>query len=283
MTACSAAADRSAHRGPRLRRVGPTIAAIWLAFGGGTGLATGTSALSIDTHLFLDRQALSLPGDVEITVGEPDPRLNLAPCLRYEPFIPAGARLWGRTTLGVRCVEGATWSVFLPVQIKVFAPAPVAARSIARGQAIGPDDVRFERVELTRWPAGALAAADQLDGKLAARAIVAGEPLHRDLLRTAPLIVPGDPVKIVFSRGEEFVASPPRQPTISTVEQGCDGAGRLTFRKVDMILDNGAYTSWGATTPFVMMQTISSFACAGSQPIARDARIGPKLRRPTGG
>ncbi len=66
------------------------------------------------------------------------------------------------------------------------------------------------------------------------------------------------PVKIVFSRGEEFVASPPRQPTISTVEQGCDGAGRLTFRKVDMILDNGAYTSWGATTPSVMMIPISS-------------------------
>lgn len=66
------------------------------------------------------------------------------------------------------------------------------------------------------------------------------------------------PVKIVFSREEEFVASPPRQPTISTIEQGCDKEGKLTFRKVDMILDNGAYTSWGATTPSVMMVPISS-------------------------
>ncbi|MEW6139758.1 MAG: xanthine dehydrogenase family protein molybdopterin-binding subunit [Thermodesulfobacteriota bacterium] len=68
----------------------------------------------------------------------------------------------------------------------------------------------------------------------------------------------GCPVKIMFSRNEEFVASPPRQPTISTIEQGCDKNGKLTFRKVEMILDNGAYTSWGATTPSVMMVPISS-------------------------
>jgi|UniRef100_A0A7C4EX55 CO/xanthine dehydrogenase Mo-binding subunit len=66
------------------------------------------------------------------------------------------------------------------------------------------------------------------------------------------------PVKIVFSRQEEFQASPPRQPVIATVEQGCDKNGRLTFRAVDMILDNGAYTSWGATTPSVMMIPMSS-------------------------
>ncbi|MCX5874496.1 MAG: xanthine dehydrogenase family protein molybdopterin-binding subunit [Deltaproteobacteria bacterium] len=68
----------------------------------------------------------------------------------------------------------------------------------------------------------------------------------------------GCPVKIVFSRKEEFLASPPRQPVIATVEQGCDSNGRLTFRNIDMILDNGAYTSWGATTPSVMMIPVSS-------------------------
>ncbi|MEJ2718379.1 MAG: xanthine dehydrogenase family protein molybdopterin-binding subunit [Deltaproteobacteria bacterium] len=66
------------------------------------------------------------------------------------------------------------------------------------------------------------------------------------------------PVKILFSRQEEFTASPPRQPTIATIEQGCDKDGKLTFRKVDMILDNGAYTSWGATTPSVMNLPVSS-------------------------
>ncbi len=66
------------------------------------------------------------------------------------------------------------------------------------------------------------------------------------------------PVKIMFERWEEFTASPPRQPTVSKVSQGCDKDGKLTFRKVEMILDNGAYTSWGATTPSVMMVPMSS-------------------------
>ncbi|MBN1277911.1 MAG: xanthine dehydrogenase family protein molybdopterin-binding subunit [Deltaproteobacteria bacterium] len=66
------------------------------------------------------------------------------------------------------------------------------------------------------------------------------------------------PVKILFDREEEFRALPPRQPARFTVEQGCDREGRLTFRKIEAILDNGAYTSWGATTPSVMMMPVSS-------------------------
>ena len=66
------------------------------------------------------------------------------------------------------------------------------------------------------------------------------------------------PVKIQFTREEEFFATSPRQPTIINVAQGCTKDGKLTFRDVSMILDNGAYASWGATTPSVMMMPISS-------------------------
>jgi len=66
------------------------------------------------------------------------------------------------------------------------------------------------------------------------------------------------PVKIQFSREEEFLAQATRQPTVTQISQGCDAEGRLTFREVKMLLDNGAYTSWGATTPSVMMVPISS-------------------------
>jgi CO/xanthine dehydrogenase Mo-binding subunit len=66
------------------------------------------------------------------------------------------------------------------------------------------------------------------------------------------------PVKILFSREEEFRALPPRQPARFTIEQGCDKDGRLTFRKCEALLDNGAYTSWGVTTPSVMMMPMSS-------------------------
>jgi len=66
------------------------------------------------------------------------------------------------------------------------------------------------------------------------------------------------PVKIVFSRDEEFFATSPRQCTITRISQGCTREGTLTFREMAMILDTGASTSWGATTPSVMMLPISS-------------------------
>ncbi len=66
------------------------------------------------------------------------------------------------------------------------------------------------------------------------------------------------PVRIVFDREEEFAATSTRQPSIIDIAQGCDENGKLLFRDIQMVLDNGAYTSWGATTPSVMMLPISS-------------------------
>ena len=66
------------------------------------------------------------------------------------------------------------------------------------------------------------------------------------------------PVKIVFDRMEEFYATSTRQPTVIYIKQGCDKNGKLTFRDMRMVLDNGAHTSWGATTPSVMLMPISS-------------------------
>jgi len=68
----------------------------------------------------------------------------------------------------------------------------------------------------------------------------------------------GKPVKIVLNREEEFTFLSPRQPSETHILQGCDNRGRMTFREIRMVLDNGAYTSWGATTPSVMMLPISS-------------------------
>jgi len=63
----------------------------------------------------------------------------------------------------------------------------------------------------------------------------------------------GKPVKIVYDREEEFACLSPRQGCTVRIEQGCDGAGKLTFRKVHVLQDNGAYASWGATYPSVML------------------------------
>ena len=155
---------------------------------------------------FLEQQVLPGGGEVEVVVGELDPRLSLAPCARYEPFVPAGAKLWGRSSLGVRCVDGANWTVFVPIEVRVWSTVQVAARPIARGRPIAADDVRIDRVDLTRIAGTVYGADESLDGNVAVRAIAAGEPLRRDLLRPPPIMAAGDPVKIVYD-GHGFAIS----------------------------------------------------------------------------
>jgi CO/xanthine dehydrogenase Mo-binding subunit len=79
------------------------------------------------------------------------------------------------------------------------------------------------------------------------------EPICVHLARAAKR-----PVKVLFDRREEFISSPTRQPVEVTLRAGVKKDGTLTFRDARLLLDNGGYTSWGATTPFVMMQTFSS-------------------------
>ncbi len=68
----------------------------------------------------------------------------------------------------------------------------------------------------------------------------------------------GRPVKIVYNRDEEFANLSPRQSSQTKIIQGCEKNGKLTFRHVEVIQDNGAYTSWGATYPSVMMLPATS-------------------------
>jgi xanthine dehydrogenase molybdenum-binding subunit len=68
----------------------------------------------------------------------------------------------------------------------------------------------------------------------------------------------GQPVKIVYTRQEEFAYLSPRQSARTWIRQGCDESGRLLYRDVKVVQDNGAYVSWGATYPTVMLLPVTS-------------------------
>ncbi|HNQ94084.1 MAG TPA: xanthine dehydrogenase family protein molybdopterin-binding subunit [Anaerolineales bacterium] len=68
----------------------------------------------------------------------------------------------------------------------------------------------------------------------------------------------GQPVRVAFSREEEFLAGPARQPAEVIARAGANADGTLTFRDVSCMLDVGAYISWGTVTPLVMMETTAS-------------------------
>lgn len=179
---------------------------------------------------------------VEITVGQLDPRLRLAPCNRIEPYLLPGTRLWGRTSIGVRCLEGAQWAVSLPITVAVHGTAVVAAEPLAAGSAAATAAVRLEEADLTREPGTPLTDPAQLLGRSLIRPIAAGQVLRLEHLRVQPSVAAGDPVRIemmgrgfvVQAEGVALVAGGEGQAVRARTENGRIVAGTLRGRTVEV-------------------------------------------------
>ena len=162
-----------------------------------------------DLRLYVETHAAAGIGPnarIEVTLGELNPRLQLAPCARVEPFLPPGARLWGRSFVGLRCLQGATWSVSLPVTVRVFGPALVAARPLAAHAPLAPEDFAEAEVEWTREAQGVATTVEQLANRVLTRPVAAGQPLPLAALRAPQVIAAGDPVR-VYGQGRGFAVT----------------------------------------------------------------------------
>jgi flagellar basal body P-ring formation protein FlgA len=144
---------------------------------------------------------------IDVVVGEIDPRLQLAACDRPEVFLPAGGRFWGRVFAAVRCVEGATWSIRVPVTVRVFGPALVARRTLMAGVPIDAGDVRTAEVEWTREPLGVVTSLAQLEQQVLGRVVAVGQPIALNALRAPQAVGQGEPVRVVgHGRGFSITA-----------------------------------------------------------------------------
>jgi len=161
----------------------------------GTGIAATDDLESV--RLYVQEKTAGVSGRVEVSVGPLDPRLALAPCKRIEPYLAPGTRLWGKSWVGVRCIEGTNWNISIPIQVRVFGTALVARKALSPGIAVNVDDVDFNEIELSRENGTILTDPQQLEGKVLGRTAFAGQPLRSDHFRSASVIAQGDAVKLV--------------------------------------------------------------------------------------
>jgi len=152
---------------------------------------------------FVKTQALGLPGEVSIKVGQVDTRLALAPCAKLEAYLPAGARLWGSSSVGVRCLGENGWSLALPVQVTVQGNVVIAARPLQAGQTLAAEDLGTRSAELTQLPAGVLTDPAQLVGRSLAIGVSAHQPLRQEWVRAPQAIRQGQAVKLL-AQGRGF-------------------------------------------------------------------------------
>ncbi|TCW81321.1 flagellar biosynthesis protein FlgA [Burkholderia sp. SRS-46] len=154
---------------------------------------------------FLRQQVAGLPGKTTATVSPALPR-GLAACTTLEPFLPTGARLWGRTTVGVRCAGERPWTVYLQAKVTVQATYYVAARQIAPGEPLTAADLIARDGDLTVLPQAVITDPSQAIGATALARVAAGLPLRQDMLKSAASVSAGQTVRVVAA-GPGFTIS----------------------------------------------------------------------------
>lgn len=174
-------------------------------------LALAVTTQSISSILeaaenFAYRGTRDLPGSVRITPNKMDSNIALPKCSKLEPFLPTGNRLWGKTSIGVRCNDQQAWTIYLQIDIEVIAEAVHAAKSIPRDHTLNESDILLKEVNLVRMSEGILTDPAKVIGKVAVTNINAGLPISNQLIRAPHIIQRGQKVKLIVE-GSGFSVS----------------------------------------------------------------------------
>lgn len=180
----------------------------WLsAVGAATAAPAPAAANGLDAAVLarvdqLARQGASQTGwrysRIEVDVGALDPRLQLAPCQTVEPYLPVGLPAWGRTRIGLRCVQGAKpWNVTLPVTVKVWARSLVTTSALSAGVPLDASQLMEAEIDLAAAPGTALSRAADVVGRSLARPLPAGSALRQTDLKPRQWFNAGDTVRVL--------------------------------------------------------------------------------------
>lgn len=155
---------------------------------------------------FVVRETRNLPGNIIIKSSVPNSHLARQPCEHMEAFLPEGASIWGRFSIGVRCHGANGWILYVPVEIAVIAQVVHTTHTISSGKQLLAQDMVMKEVDLTRYSRDVLLDFRQVIGKMTATSVAAGQPIRQIQLRAPHVITRGQKVRLMAT-GKGFSVS----------------------------------------------------------------------------
>jgi flagella basal body P-ring formation protein FlgA len=229
------------------------VLAVWL---GGAAQAQGLDAgMSAQVQQLAQAGAMTgMPADarVEVQVGRLDPRLKLAPCQQVQPYLPPGLHMWGRTRIGLRCLDGqsgqpgvqARWNISLPVTVKVYGRALVASGPLPAGTVLTQDQLAIAEIDIAAEPGAVFTDAVHLVGRTLGRPVSAGDALRSSSLSKRQWFAAGETVVVrvagpgyaVAGEGQALTAGLEGQDVKIRFENGRTVTGRAVGERSVQVL-----------------------------------------------
>lgn len=139
--------------------------------------------------------ARTFPGvQARARVGPVDDRLRLPACARPLFFLPAGARLWDKGSLGARCAGEVNWSLYLSFENRLRGPALVATQPLPARHAPTAAEVESRIIDYAQAPG--LHPRTLPPGTRLSRPVAAGQPILIDMLLLPNVIQAGRKVRV---------------------------------------------------------------------------------------
>lgn len=188
------------------------LALLWgSVFLGGAARAQATPDFQAMAQTWLRDAVVAAQPDsslrMEVSVGQLDGRLKLAPCGNVEAYLPPGSRLWGRTRVGLRCVDGMSrWNVSMPATVKAFGNAWILKNHVAPGASLSETDVVVTEVDWAEENSPVLQGRASWVGQIATRMLATGQTLRQGMVRPAQVFQAGAQVR-VLAQGPGFQVS----------------------------------------------------------------------------
>lgn len=183
---------------------------------------------------------------VAVEIGALDARLRLAPCRQVQPYLPPGMAVWGRSRIGLRCINGvARWNVTLPVRVAVFGRAVVASGPLPAGVNLSQDLLALAEIDIAAEPGAVFTDPALLIGRTLARPLAAAEAVRAPALKSRQWFAAGETVQVmavgagfaVASEAQALSAGLEGQEVRVRFESGRVVSGRaVAERRVELVL-----------------------------------------------
>ncbi|MCC5869993.1 MAG: flagellar basal body P-ring formation protein FlgA [Gammaproteobacteria bacterium] len=210
-------ANRPARRpAPRARRTGP----LWLGLGLGLLLGGGAAATTplsdhqqlrdLATAHALEQAQRSAPDGARLRAeaARLDPRLRLPACaVSPETFDPPGRRGGANVSVGVRCLSGAEWTLYIPVRVEMRAEVLVLGNAAGRGETLRAEHLRLEEHDVAQLNGGWMTSPEEAVGMMLRRPLRPGQVITREALEPPRLVRRGQRVAVIAGVGGIAVRS----------------------------------------------------------------------------
>lgn len=158
------------------------------------------SSIALQAESFISNYPYETTYSVDVKLSQLDNRLNLKPCNnKLDIKFTRADRTMGSTSLSIRCHSPVNWQIHLPATINVYNDVIVNKYPLVKGQLINPDNIQYQKKNISKLRQGYFRASEALSQLQAKRNLPANSILSSTNLTQRLLVNSGQQVSIILN------------------------------------------------------------------------------------